>query len=65
MTAARANRAFLCQTLIAIEQAIKASEIAHVGEIRFAAEGALDGTPLFKGQSAKERAIEVFSLLRV
>jgi len=59
------NRAFPRQTLIAIEQAIKASETAHVGEIRFAVEGALDGTPLFKGQSAKERAIEVFSLLRV
>ena len=28
-------------------------------------EGALDGTPLFKEQSARERAIEVFSLLRV
>jgi len=59
------NRAFPRQTLIAIEQAIKASETAHVGEIRFAVEGALDGTPLFKGQFAKERAIEVFSLLRV
>ena len=28
-------------------------------------EGALDGTPLFKRQSARARAIEVFSLLRV
>lgn len=27
-------------------------------------EGALDGTPLFKGQSARARAIEIFSLLR-
>ena len=59
------NRAFPRHTLTAIEQAIKASETAHVGEIRFAVEGALDGTPLFKGQSARERAIEVFSQLRV
>jgi len=59
------NRAFPRQTLTAIEQAIKASETAHVGEIRFAVEGALDATPLFKGQSARERALEVFSLLRV
>lgn len=59
------NRAFPGETLIAIEQAIKASEAAHVGEIRFAVEGALDGAPLFKGQSARERAIEVFSQLRV
>ena len=59
------NWAFPRHTLTAIEQAIKASETAHVGEIRFAVEGALDGTPLFKGQSARERAIDVFSQLRV
>ncbi|MHB0926322.1 MAG: TPM domain-containing protein [Gallionellaceae bacterium] len=65
MTHWQVNRAFPRQTLIAIEQAIKASETAHVGEIRFAVEGALDGTPLFKGQSARERAIDMFSQLRV
>ena len=59
------NRAFPRQTLIAIEKAIKASEIAHAGEIRFAVEGALHSTPLLKGQSARERAIELFSQLRV
>ena len=61
MTHWQVNRAFPRQTLIAIEQAIKASETAQVGEIRFAVEGALDGTPLFKGQSARARAIEVFA----
>lgn len=50
---------------MAIEHAIKESETAHVGEIRFAVEGALDGIPLLKGQSARERALEVFSQLRV
>ncbi len=64
-TQQRLNRAFPPQTLIAIEKAIKASEAAHVGEIRFVVEGALDGMPLFKGQSARERAIDVFSQLRV
>lgn len=59
------NRAFPRQALIAIEKAIKASEAAHVGEIRFAVEGALHSTPLFKGQSARECAIEAFSQLRV
>jgi uncharacterized membrane protein len=59
------NRAFPRQTLNAIEQAIKASETAHVGEIRFAVEGALHSSPLFKGQSARDRALEVFSQLRV
>lgn len=65
MTHWQVNRTFPRHTLIAIEQAIKASETEHAGEIRFAVEGALDGTPLFKGQSARERAIEMFSQLRV
>ena len=59
------NRAFPRQTLIAIKQAIKASETAHIGEIRFAVEGALHSTPLLKGQSARERALEVSSQLRI
>ena len=59
------NRAFPRQTLTAIEQAIKASESTHVGEIRFAVEGALHGAALLKGQSAKQRALEVFSQLGV
>ena len=64
-TRGQARRAFPQSTLRMIENAIKASESAHIGEIRFAVEGALDGLPLFKGQSARERAIEVFSKLRV
>lgn len=59
------RRAFPQATLNAIEAAIKASETSHVGEVRFAVEGALDGAPLFKGQTARERAIEVFANLRV
>ena len=58
-------RAFPRGALNAIEKAIKASETAHAGEIRFVVEGALDGTPLFKGQSPRDRAIELFSQLRV
>ena len=49
----------------AIEQAIAKGELQHRGEIRFAAEAALEGAALFAGQSARERAVEVFSLLRV
>ena len=64
-TRRQVHRAFPSSTLLAIEQAIKESETAHVGEIRFAVEGALDGVPLLKGQSAHERALEVFSQLRV
>ncbi|EPA99223.1 TPM domain-containing protein [Pseudomonas sp. G5(2012)] len=65
MTHWQVKRAFPRETLIAIEQAIKASEAAHAGEIRFVVEGALDSMPLFKGQSAQERAVDVFSQLRV
>jgi uncharacterized membrane protein len=59
------KRAFPRTTLAAIEQEIKASEAAHIGEIRFAVEGALSGSPLYLDQSARERAIDVFSQLRM
>jgi uncharacterized membrane protein len=51
--------------LQAIEQAIAAGEASHRGEIRFAAEDALDARAVLAGQSARERAIDVFSELRV
>ena len=60
-----ARRAFPRKTLLAIENAIKASETAHVGQIRFAVEGALHAAALFKGQSSRGRALDVFSLLRI
>lgn len=49
----------------AIEAAIKESETAHFGEIRFAVETALDARSLFAGKSAHDRAVEVFSQLRL
>lgn len=65
VTDGQVRRAFGRRTLNKIEAAIKASEGEHAGEIRFAVEGGLDGAPLFKGQSARERAIDLFSQLRV
>ena len=65
VTDGQVGRAFPRSTLNKIEAAIKASETEHVGEIRFVVEGGLDGTPLFKGHSARQRAIELFSQLRV
>ncbi len=65
MSDSQVNRAFPCSTLNTIEAAITSSEILHTGEIRFAVEGGLDGLPLFQGYSARERAIELFSQLRV
>ncbi|MES1980332.1 MAG: TPM domain-containing protein [Pseudomonadota bacterium] len=64
-THGQVTRAFPRSTLNAIEAAIKASEATHAGEVRFAVEGALDGMPLFRGQSSRDRAIELFSQLRV
>lgn len=65
MTDGQVRRAFPRSALSAIENAIKASESAHAGEVRFVVEGGLDGLPLFRGQSARERAIELFSQLGV
>lgn len=59
------KRAFPPATLAAIEQAIARSEATHGGEIVFAAEASLDFPLLLRNQSVRERAIDVFSLLRV
>ena len=59
------RRAFPQSAMTAIEQAIARSETQHSGEVRFAAEAALDPPALWRDQSARERAIEVFSLLRL
>lgn len=62
---ATAHRSFPPRVLEAIARAIKTTEAQHDGQIRFAVEAALDWSPLLAGQSARERAIEVFSQLRV
>lgn len=65
MTGWQVRRMFTPRTLHAIETAIKEGEQLHAGQIRFAVEGALPGGALLGGQSAREQALEVFSLLRV
>jgi uncharacterized membrane protein len=61
----RVRRLFTPPVLDRIEQAIKAGEATHSGQVRFVVEGALDGAPLFRNQSARERAIDIFSQLRI
>ncbi|HLG81719.1 MAG TPA: TPM domain-containing protein [Bradyrhizobium sp.] len=61
----RARSIFTPSVLMRIEQAIKAGEATHAGQLRFVVEGALDGAPLFRNQSARERALDVFSQLRI
>lgn len=59
------RRTFPRASLKRIEDTISAVEQTHAGQIRFAVESALDIKPLFAGQTARERAIEVFAHLRV
>lgn len=59
------RRAFPAAALDRIEAAVAEAERVQGGEIRFAVEGALDTLALWRAVSARERAIEVFSELRV
>lgn len=62
---ARVRRAFPAAALTTIARAIAASEANHAGQIRVVIEGALDGEPLFRQQTAQARALDVFALQRV
>lgn len=59
------RRAFDARALQALETAIADAERGHRGEIRFAVEATLGPRALLRGQPARERALEVFSELRV
>ncbi|MEO8204093.1 MAG: TPM domain-containing protein [Betaproteobacteria bacterium] len=59
------RRAFPRATLESIERTIATQETRHRGEMRFVVEGGLPLVPLLAGRSARERAIEIFSRLRI
>src|SRR5688572_1441112 len=59
------RRTFPGHTLKRIEEAIHVSEHRHRGEIRFAVEGPLEFAPVLSGLTPRQRALDVFSLLRV
>ena len=61
----RVLRIFPPKVLVAIERVIKSGEATHSGQVRFVVEGALDGVPLFRNQSARDRALDIFSHLRI
>lgn len=61
----RAAQVLPREALLRIERAIAESESRHSGQIRFVVENALDPHDLLRGESARERAIEVFAALRV
>jgi len=59
------SRHFSAASLYNIEQAIKQSEATHSGEIRFVVEGDLHPLHILCGKAPRERAIELFSQLRI
>jgi uncharacterized membrane protein len=61
----RVRLVFPAHTLRAIEMAIRECEATHAGQIRFAVENALNPSALWRHQTARERALDVFSQLRI
>jgi uncharacterized membrane protein len=64
-THAALARAFDRDALRAIEAAVVSCNAEHVGEVCFAVEGALHSAALWRNQSPRERALDVFARLRV
>ena len=60
-----ALRPFPPAVLDRIEQAIGESESTHSGELRMALEANMSPLEALQGRSARDRALELFSLLRV
>ncbi|MBI2732338.1 MAG: TPM domain-containing protein [Aquabacterium sp.] len=65
LDAADARRLLGTDGLKRLEQAVRDSEARHLGELRVCVEAGLDAAALWRGVSARERAIELFSQLRV
>ena len=59
------KRAFAPGVLAQVEQAITAGERTHRGQVCFAVEGALPPLRVLRKLTPRERALEVFGLLRV
>jgi uncharacterized membrane protein len=59
------RHAFPQPAMEAIEDAIRSQERRHDGELRFAVESALPFSDLVRGISARDRAVELFSRLRI
>jgi len=65
MSPIQVRRAYPKATLAAIEAAIKASEENHRGQLRFVVEAELTTAQLWAGTNARQRAVDVFSAMRV
>jgi uncharacterized membrane protein len=65
MSPIQMRRCFSQATLDAIEQAVGAGEDGHRGQVRFVVEAELSTAQLWAGITSRQRAIDVFSMLRV
>jgi uncharacterized membrane protein len=65
MSPIQVKRAYPQTTLTAIEQAVAKSEKNHRGQVRFVVEAELTTGQLWAGMSARQRAVDVFSAMRV
>ena len=59
------RRKFPVAALLAIETAIQGGELRHSGEVRFAVEHALEPMSVLRGETPRERAVAIFTRLRV
>ena len=59
------HRALPPAALARVERAIEEGELRHAGQVRFAIEAALPLARVWRGVTPRERALEVFGLLRV
>lgn len=59
------RRIFPTHSLHAITRAITASELQHMGELRFVVEAGLEWQELVRNTSSRSRALQVFSDLRI
>jgi uncharacterized membrane protein len=59
------RRTFPPESLAAITEATRTAELSHSGEVCVAIESSLDVWQLYRGLTSRQRAIEVFSELRV
>jgi uncharacterized membrane protein len=59
------HRLFPPEELVRVENAIAEGEQRHSGQVCFAIEAALPAARVWQGVSPRERALEVFGLLRV
>jgi hypothetical protein len=59
------RRHFPATAMTAIAKAVSDSERSHMGEVRFAVEGALPWHDVLDGLPARDRALQIFSQLRI